>query len=53
MFCDVYDSEGTVVIRLRDGRYAQLTIQVDDPRAKAADVHTALGEEHNSLGEVR
>ena len=38
VFWDVHDPENTVVIRLRDERYARLVIEVDDPRATAAAI---------------
>jgi hypothetical protein len=43
-FWDVHHPEKTVVIRLRDERYARLVIEVDDPRATAAAIQGALGE---------
>jgi hypothetical protein len=48
VFWDVHDPEKTVVIQLRDERYAWLVIEVDDPHAMAAAIHKALGEEHNT-----
>ena len=44
VFWDVHDPEKTVVIQLRDERYARLVIEVDDPPATAAAVQGALGE---------
>ena len=44
VFWDVHHPEKTVVIRLRDERYARLVIEVDDPRATAAAIQGALGE---------
>jgi hypothetical protein len=38
VFWDVHDPEKTVVIRLRDERYARLVIEVEDPRATAAAI---------------
>jgi hypothetical protein len=48
VFWDVHDPERTVVIRLRDERYARLVIEVDDPFATAEAIRKALGEDHNS-----
>ncbi len=48
VFWDVHDPEKTVVIQLRDERYARLVIEVDDPHATAAAIQEALGEEHNT-----
>ena len=45
VFWDVHDPERTVVIHLKDERYARLVIEVDDPPATAAAVRGALGEE--------
>ncbi len=44
MFWDVHDPEKTVVIYLKDERYARLVIEVDDPPATAAAIQRALGE---------
>jgi hypothetical protein len=44
VFWDVHDPEKTVVIRLKDERYARLVIEVDDPLATAAAIQRALGE---------
>ena len=44
VFWDVHHPEKTVVIRLRDERYARLVIEVDDPRAAATAIQGALGE---------
>jgi hypothetical protein len=44
VFWDVHDPEKTVVIRLKDERYAQLVIEVEDPPATIAAIHEALGE---------
>jgi hypothetical protein len=49
VFWDVHDPEKTVVIQLRDERYARLVIEVDDPNAIAAAIRKTLGEEHNTL----
>ncbi len=38
VFWDVHDPEKTVVIQLRDERYARLVIEVEDPRATAAAI---------------
>jgi hypothetical protein len=38
VFWDVHDPEKTLVIRLRDERYARLVIEVEDPRATAAAI---------------
>jgi hypothetical protein len=44
VFWDVHDPEKTVVIHLRDERYARLVIEVEDPPATAAAIRRALGE---------
>ncbi len=44
VFWDVHDPEKTVVINLKDERYARLVIEVDDPPATAAAIQGALGE---------
>ena len=44
VFWDVHDPESTVMIHLRDERYARLVIEVDDPPATAAAIQRALGE---------
>ena len=44
VFWDVHDPERTVVIHLKDERYARLVIEVDDPHATAAAIQGALGE---------
>ena len=44
VFWDVHDSEKTVVIHLKDERYARLVIKVDDPSATAAAIKGVLGE---------
>jgi hypothetical protein len=41
VFWDVHDPEKTVVIRLRDERYARLVIEVEDPEATVARVNEA------------
>ena len=38
VFWDVHDPEKTVVIQLRNERYARLVIEVEDPRATAAAI---------------
>jgi hypothetical protein len=48
VFWDVHDPEKTVVIQLRDERYARLVIEVEDPRATAAAIQKMLGEEQNT-----
>ena len=53
VFWDVHDPERTVVIRLRDERYARLVIEVDDPFATAEAIRKALGEDHNASGARR
>ena len=45
VFWDVHDPEQTVVIQLRDERYARLVIEVDDPHTTAVVIQGALGEE--------
>jgi hypothetical protein len=44
VFWDVHDPEKSVVIQLRDERYARLVIEVEDPPATAAAIRRALGE---------
>ena len=44
MFWDVHDPEKTVVIRLKDERYARLVVEVEDPTATVAAIQEALGE---------
>ena len=44
VFWDVHDPEKTVVIRLKDERYARLVIEVEDPSATVAAIQEALGE---------
>ena len=44
VFWDVHDPEKTVVIHLKDERYARLVIEVDDPPATAAAIQRALSE---------
>ena len=44
VFWDVHDPEKTVVIHLKDERYARLVIEVDEPPATAAAIQSALGE---------
>jgi hypothetical protein len=41
VFWDVHDPEKTVVIRLRDERYARLVVEVEDPEATVARVNEA------------
>jgi hypothetical protein len=41
VFWDVHGPEKTVVIRLRDERYARLVIEVEDPESTAARVNEA------------
>ena len=45
VFWDVHDPEQTVVIQLRDERYARLVIEVENPHATAVAIQGALGEE--------
>ena len=44
VFWDVHDPEKTVVIRLKDERYARLVLEVEDPPATVAAIQEALGE---------
>jgi hypothetical protein len=44
VFWVAHDPERTVVIHLKDERYARLVIEVDDPAATAAAIQGALGE---------
>jgi hypothetical protein len=53
VFWDVHDPQKTVVIQLRDERYARLVIEVDNPNATAATIQKALGEEQNMPEAVR
>jgi len=53
VFWDVHDPQKTVVIQLRDERYARLVIEVDDPNVTAVTIQKALGEEQNMPGAVR
>ena len=41
VFWDVHDPQKTVVIRLRDERYARLVIEVEDPETTVARVNEA------------
>jgi hypothetical protein len=41
VFWDVHDPQKTVLIRLRDERYARLVIEVEDPKAAVARVNEA------------
>jgi hypothetical protein len=43
VFWDVHEPEKTVVIQLRDERYARLVIEVEDPRATAAVIQVRSG----------
>jgi hypothetical protein len=43
-FWDVHDPEKTVVIRLKDERYARLVIEVEDPPATVAAIQERLDE---------
>src|SRR3712207_5229568 len=43
VFWDVHDPQKTVVIQLRDERYARLVIGVEDPPATVAAIQEALG----------
>jgi hypothetical protein len=43
VFWDVHDPEKSVVIRLRDERYARLVIEVEDPSSTAAAIQEAIG----------
>jgi hypothetical protein len=44
VFWDVHDPERSVVIQLKDERYAKLVIEVEDPPATAAAIQGVLGE---------
>ena len=44
VFWDVHDPERTVVIHLKDERYARLVIEVADPPVTATAILGALGE---------
>ena len=44
VFWDVHHPEKTVVIHLKDERYARLVIEVNDPPATAAVIQRALSE---------
>jgi hypothetical protein len=43
VFWDVHDPQKTVVIRLKDERYRQLVIEVEDPEATVARINEAVG----------
>src|SRR3712207_6687387 len=43
VFWDVHDPQKTVVIQLRDERYARLVIGIEDPPATVAAIQEALG----------
>jgi hypothetical protein len=45
VFWDVHDPDKTVVIHLKDERYAKLVIEVEDPNAMAVAIEGALSEE--------
>jgi len=53
VFWDVHDPEKTVVIRLRDERYASLVIEVDNPHSTVAAVQDVLGNDENTPVEKR
>lgn len=42
IFWDVHNPQNVLVIELRDETYARLVIEVEDPRATAKLVHTAI-----------
>ncbi len=44
VFWDVHNPEKTVVIKLKDERYARLVVEVEDPPATVAAIEEALGE---------
>ena len=44
VFWDVHDPEKTVVIRLKDERYARLVIEVQDPPATVAAIQEAISQ---------
>jgi hypothetical protein len=48
VFWDVHDPEKTVVIRLRDERFASLVIEVDNPYSTVAVVQEVLGNDENT-----
>lgn len=45
VFWDVRDPSQAVVVRLTDERYAQLVIQVDDPRGTVEQIQAAVTDE--------
>jgi hypothetical protein len=45
VFWDVHDPDKTVVIHLKDERYAKLVIEVENPHTTAVAIQGALGEE--------
>jgi hypothetical protein len=45
VFWDVHDPDKTVVIHLKDERYAKLVIEVENPHATAVAIEGALREE--------
>ena len=44
VFWDVHNPEKTVVIKLKDERYARLVVEVENPPATVAAIEEALGE---------
>ena len=45
VFWDVHDPDKTLVIHLKDERYARLVIEVENPHATAVAIQGALSEE--------
>jgi hypothetical protein len=50
VFFDVHDPANTVIIELRDERYSELVLEVDDPERVVAAVRAALP--HGSKAEI-
>ena len=50
VFFDVHDPANTVIIELRDERYSELVLEVDDPERVVAVVRAALP--HGSKAEI-
>jgi hypothetical protein len=55
VFWDVHDPEKTVVIHLKDERYARLVIEVDDPppRLRPSKERSAKGSSRGRSSHVR
>ncbi len=51
VFWDVHNPDKTVVIRLKDERYASLVIEVDNPHLTVAAIQKVLGNDRNTTVE--